>query len=682
MENAEVALVFHEIADLLEIHGGNPHRIRSFSRTARVIETLPERADVMLRFGTLAKVPGLGDGSVRRVKDILRTGTCDEHLKLRRELPDGLRDMLDVKGLGPRTIRILYSHLRIGTIAELEHAVRTGAVQKLPRMGQKTAEKILRGIEEWKTRIGKVPWVDARRSVQRLVAQLDGSPGVQRVMLAGSVRRGKAEIGDLDILVGSDDKLAVASRFITLPEVDEVLVHGEGRASVRLHNRQQVDLRVLDPECFGAGMHYFTGSKLHNIAIRARGLKLFDRKISDKGIFDRHTEVRLAPGSAEEEIFHAVGLPFIAPELRENTGEIEAAAEGRLPRLVTAEDLRGDLHMHTVASDGKGTVTEMVEAARRIGHAYIAITDHTQSLGIANGLDERRLSAQIRHVRDVEQQVGALHVLAGTEVDILPDGRLDLDHAVLHQLDWVVASIHLGLDMSGAQITDRYIAAMETGLVDCIGHPETRRLGHRKAVVLDLDRLLKAARRLDVAIEINGNPHRMDLSDVGARQAREAGVPLCIDTDAHAPGHLVHQEYGLVTARRGWIEPGDVLNTRSIDVIRSWRKDRLRKHGVAVSGWTPASMSDAAPAEDPSAEATFIASDHWLDDDAPPAPVPAPEEDLDALLAQPLDEAMRQRIDDYLRNGGDAPLEAALARRGGNAMQVAFNLLFSPPPPE
>ncbi len=696
MENSEIAAVFYEISDLLYIHGGNPHRIRAFSRTARVVENLPQPAEQMIRYGSLQKVPGIGSGSFRRIKDILRTGTCDEHLKLRRALPPGLRDMLDVKGLGPRTIRVIYQHLRIGTIDELEVAIRTGRVQKLPRIGQKTAMKLLKGIEDWRNRIGRVPWVDGKRWVDRLTAQLEDEPAVLKMMVGGSVRRGKATVGDLDILVGADDKLRVVSRFLTLPEIDEVLVQGTGRASVRLHNRQQCDLRVLDPETFGAGMHYFTGSKLHNIAIRSRGLKLYDRKISDKGIFVRDTEIRIAPGTDEEDIFAAVGLPFIAPELRENTGEIEAAAAGRLPRLVSADDLKGDLHMHTVASDGKGTVTDMAQAAQRMGHRYIAITDHTKHLGVANGLDERRLKAQVRHIRDVEQHEGALHILAGTEVDILPDGQLDLDHDVLRGLDWVIGSVHSAFDQSGDEMTDRYIAAMETGLVDCIGHPETRRLGHRKSVKLDFDRLFRAARKTGVAIEINGNPYRMDLSDTRARQARELGVKLCINTDAHSPRHLPYQEFGLITARRGWVESTDVLNAQGVQTLKDLRKDRLRTHGVSVGGWEP--DVDAAAVDAIANAQAFVSAEHWpAADDLPPAPDPTGDSDdassespdstgddedalsdeaLDAALNEPLSPELRQRIEDFLRNGGDAPLERALAKRGANAMQAGFQLVY------
>lgn len=678
MENADIAAVFYEIADLLHIQGGNPHRIRAFSRTARVVEGLPRQAKAMLERGELQRTPGLGDGSVRRIKDILRTGTCDEHRRLRRTLPAGLRDMLEIKGLGARSIRVIYQHLRIGTVDELEVAARSGAIARLPRMGQRTAERIVRGIERWRDRLGRVPWADADRWIRRLTGPLEQVDAVQRLMIGGSVRRGKATVGDLDILVGADDKLAVVSAFLTLPEVDEVLVNGEGRCSVRLHNRQQCDLRVLDPETFGAGMHYFTGSKLHNIAIRARGLKLYDRKISDKGIFDRHSGLRLAPGGEEAEIFAAVGLPFIAPELRENTGEIEAAAAGRLPRLVEATDLRGDLHMHTTASDGTGSVTEMAQVAIRLGHRYIAITDHTRSLAVANGLDERRLTAQVRHVRDTEQRLGALGILAGTEVDILADGSLDLDLEVLRRLDWVVASVHSAFDMTGDAMTDRYVRAMESGVVDCIGHPTTRRLDKRSGIPLDMERLLRVARRTGVALEVNGNPYRMDLPDREVRMAREERVLLAVDTDAHAPSHLSRQIYGLLTARRGWLEPGDVLNTRPLSELRERRADRLRRAGATVNRWTPDLVVDAGTLASPPAEV-----DHWTGGSADPSPeaaqpstAPADPAGGRVDLSGAVTPQLRDRLNRFLQNGGDPELEAALQARGPNAMQAAFNLLF------
>jgi DNA polymerase (family 10) len=676
--NAELAAVFAEMADLSQIAGGNPHRIRAFRRTARVLEDLPESAASLLGRGALHKVPGLGEGSVVRIKQILRTGTCDEHRRLRSQLPVGLRDLLEVKGIGASTARRLWQHLKIASLEQLEWACRTGQLEKVPRMGQRTAEKLMRSIAEHRLRVGRLPYADSRRMGERLVAQLADNPAVQQLQLTGSVRRGKATIGDLDMLVASDDGLAITSHFVTLPEVESVLVQGDGRASVRLSTRQQCDVRVVAPECWGAGLHYFTGSKLHNIAVRARGLKVAGLKISDKGIFVRDTDQRVAPGTAEADIFAAARLPFIPPELRENTGEIEAAEQGRLPRLVDSGDLRGDLHCHTLASDGRGTAEEMARAAAALGHDYLAITDHTQALSVARGLDERRLVAQRRHLAELEDHLGLLRLAAGTEVDILADGSLDLDVDVLRGMDWVVASIHSHLDQPGSEITDRLVAAIRTGVVDCIGHPTGRRLDKRAGAELDLERLLDEARRYGVAIEVNGNPYRMDLPDIDARRAAQLGVPLAVNTDAHAPAHLSRQEYGLVTARRAWLEPRHVLNCQPWQVLADRRRDRLRSGSVAVGG------IEAVPVDDFEEPARPLPSGHWPEqpvvgdggEDVEP-PVDDDDADLgDRLAARPLEPELRQRVDDWLRNGGDPALEEALGALGANPMQVAFGLLM------
>jgi len=678
-ENSEVARVFSEMADLLHIRGGDPHRIRSFRRTARILENLPERAAAMVRFGTLAKWPGIGPGSMRRIKQILNTGTCDDHRALRQQLPDGLRDLLQVKGIGASTIRIIWNNLKVGSLDELEYAARTGLLRTLPRMGDRTVNRILRGIEDYRNRLGKVPFMQARRTGLRLVDALRTSAPVHQIALGGSVRRGKAEIGDLDILVATDDFEEVAQRFLSLPEVEQVLLRGTGRCSIRLPNRQQVDLRILPIENWGAGLHYFTGSALHNIAIRARGLKLADLKISDKGIFRRDTTDCLDPGRTEEIIFAAVGLPWIPPEIRENTGEIEAGARGRLPTLVDRSDLRGDLHMHTVASDGSGTARDMVDAALELGHEYIAITDHTQSLTVANGLDERRLAEQQHHIQALEDRVGRIRIAAGVEVDILADGSLDIDTDLLRSLDWVIASVHSHLDMSGAEMTERLIRAMESGVVDCIGHPTNRRLGHRGPSELDIEKLLTTARRLGVALEVNGNPGRMDLQDTHCRQAREAGVPVAINTDAHSPHHLRYQEFGLLTARRGWIEPKDVLNCRPWEELADRRRARFRSRQWTV----PTPRARTTPPPQPSATASEGFTDHYPDPEAlDPIPATPIEEEPDLvgrLDEVPLDSALRERIQAFLRSGGDPRLAEALEARGENAMQEAFSLLMKTP---
>ncbi|MEZ4236482.1 MAG: DNA polymerase/3'-5' exonuclease PolX [Myxococcota bacterium] len=664
--------------------------MRAFRRAGRVIENLPTDVETAIRYGTFDKVPGIGPGTLHRTKQILRTGTCDDLRELRRRLPPGLRDLLDVKGIGASTARRLWQHLKVGSIADLDLALRTGAVSRLPRMGQRTAEKLMRALEEHRHRIGRVPYIEARRVGLRLLEGLQDHRDVQRVALAGSLRRGKATTRDLDVLVASEDPLRAAAAFVTLPDVQDVMIRGEGRCQVRLRNGQQSDLRVLPPENWGAGLHYFTGSQLHNIALRTRGLKVAGLKISDKGVFVRDTEIRVHPGTDEVDVFTAARLPFIEPELRENTGEIEAAVAGRLPRLVTARDLQGDLHMHTVASDGKGTAEEMVRAAAALGHRYVAITDHTKSLEIAHGLDEMRLLAQRRHLRELQERIGELTVAAGTEVDILPDGSLDLDLDVLRGQDWVVASVHAAFEMSGDQMTRRLIAAMETGVVDCIGHPTGRRLGQRGGAELDWEALLQAARRLGVAVEVNGNPYRMDLPDVGCRRAHEMGVTVAINTDAHAPRHLAYQEFGLVTARRGWIEARDVINTRPWEEIALRRRDRLRARGVAVGGATP------VPLPVPVEVAAPVGVEHWPEDAQTRSIVPEPELDpsevavaepaasepdteaLAAALRAPLDEALRERLDRWLRHGDDPPLEAALRTLGDNPMQTAFALLYAP----
>ncbi len=654
-----------EVADLLHVKGGDEYRVRAFRNTAVIVASLPEPAETLLRAGRLGAVPGLGEGSIHRIKQILDTGSCDDRDTLLRLLPAGLIELLNVRGIGAATARVLWSNLRIDSVDALQAAALDGRLARLPRMGPGNIHRLLLAIDEHKTlRVGKRPYVDARRIGQSLADALATVPGVRHVMVAGSVRRGKAMCGDLDILVAAEDRGAVAALFVTLPRVERVLLNGEGRVEVLLDDHQQVDLRVLPAASWGAGQHYFTGSALHNIALRTRALR-FGVKVSDDGLFVRDTTTRLATGVTEEEIFAAARLPWIPPELRENTGEIEAAAEGRLPRLVVVDDLKGDLHCHTRASDGRGTAREMVAAARELGHNYLAITDHSQSLEVANGLGERRLLAQQAHLRDVQTEVGdIIRVLAGTEVDILLDGSLDLDLGVLAGLDWVVASVHSHLDLPGDAMTDRLIAAMETGVVDCIGHPTNRRLGERKGSELDLQRLLTAAAKTGVMIEVNGNPHRMDLDDVSCRAAREASVPVVLNTDAHAPAHLAHREFGLQCARRGWLEAAHVANTGPWERLADQRRLRLRsrKRGQTV-GWEPAADVYVGAAT----------QQHWTDEDGANT---APNNDVDVgtlLDRSPLDDKLRQRLDDWLRNGGDPALEEALRARG-DPMAVAFRL--------
>jgi DNA polymerase (family X) len=728
LENSEIAALFGEMADLLQIQGGDRHRVSAFRRAARLIEGLPRPAEELLGRGELDKVRGIGPGTVHRVKQMLRTHTCEDLEALRRQVPPGLREMIKIKGIGATTARNIHNRLGVTSIEQLEHAAKVGGIESIPRMGAATANKILAGIEAYRKRRGKVALIEAQRVGRRLVEALTPLAQAERVALAGSVRRGKATIGDLDILVATADPLAVTARFQTLPDVEEVLLAGEGRCSVRLHNQQQADLRLLPRASFGAGLHYFTGSKAHNIALRQRANRM-GLKVSDKGVFVRPAEASqagpenggagevvgevLIDGCAEEEaVFHRLGLPWIPPELREGEGEIEAAERGRLPQLVVGEDLLGDLHMHTTDSDGRDGARAMAERGRELGHRYLAITDHSKSLRIANGLDEVRLAAQLERLRRLDAELDGIRVLSGIEVDILADGSLDLDPGLLAQLDWVVASVHQWTEQSPEEMTQRVIRAIESGVVDCIGHPSGRRPGKRDPYPMDLEAILAAARDLDVALECNGGPNRMDLGDIDCRRCRERGVAVVLNTDAHAASHLGRHEYALSMARRGWLERKHVLNAQPWEVLAERRTRRLRDHGERRWRAVPAlvqvpggrvEVDDPAVVDAPASEAEDLDVHAW----AEPAPEPEPAlepatdapasepratelddspdrpEDLAQLRAslgeRPVSEALRERLRAWLMSGAEDPtLEAALAGLGDNPLQLGFDLLSSP----
>jgi DNA polymerase (family 10) len=698
LENSEIAALFAEMADLLQIEGGDRHRVAAFRRAARIIEGLPRPAEELLGRGELDKVRGIGPGTIHRVKQMLRRHGCDDLDALRRKVGPGLREMLKIKGLGPTTVRNIHNRLGIDTIDALEYAAKVGAIESIPRMGTAMTHKILAGIEAYRRRRGKVALIEAQRVGQRIARALAELPEATRVELAGSVRRRKAAIGDLDLLVASTDPGPVAARFVTLPDVEEVLLRGDARCSVRLHNQQQADLRVLPPQSFGAGLHYFTGSKQHNIELRKRAGRM-GLKVSDKGVFTRDEEL-IDPCPDEADVFRYLGLPWIPPELRENQGEVEAAERGRLPSLVEAGDLLGDLHMHTTDSDGRGSLREMAERARELGHRYIAITDHSKALRIAWGLDEGRLAAQIARIRRLEGEFEGVRVLAGVEVDILEDGDLDLDPALLAQLDWVVASVHQWTNQDEDTMTRRVIRAIESGVVDCIGHPTGRRPGKRDPYPLDLEAVLAAARDCEVALECNGGPNRMDLADVDCRRCRERGVAVVVNTDAHAPGHLGRHEFGLAMARRGGLERRHVLNAQAWEVIAERRARRLRDHGEP--GWKVVPAVVQVPVgvevdEGEEAGALELEAHAWEDvelgededEGAGVQGVEAPagergasvdEAELEGLRAglraEVLDEGLRERVSYWLMSGVEDPaLVLVLEELGDNALQVGFGLL-------
>ncbi len=565
MENADVARTLGEIADLLELTGGNPFKVRAYRQAAQLVDVHPEPISEVWRQGRLEELPGIGSGIAGKIAELLETGSCREHDKLAAGVPPGVMEMLRVEGVGPKTAQAAWKALGIEDLDALEQACRGGRILEAPRMGEKRAHAILEAIARHRARAGRVPLHRALSWAEAMVARLRAVPGAVRVETAGSVRRRKETVGDLDLLVGAADAGPVMRAFAGLPEVASLLAEGPTKSSARLRGGIQADLRVVPPEAFGAALHYFTGSKSHNIALRTRAVRM-GLKLSEYGVFDRGG--RRLGGATEEEVFRAVGLPFIPPELREGAGEIEAAEKGKLPRLVEEKDLLGDLHVHSRASsDGRSTLEELAAEGRRLGRRYLAVTDHSRAR--PRGLDPERLAEHAAAVRELDRRWGGKpHLLAGIEVDILPDGRLDLPEADLRRLDVVVAAVHSHLADPAERMTARVERAIRSGVVHVLGHPRGRQVGSRDASAVDLDRVVAAAAEQGVALEVNAMPDRLDLTDRGCRLARAAGVPVVISSDAHEKGQLQNLRYGVWVARRGWLEREDVLNALPLPELR------------------------------------------------------------------------------------------------------------------
>jgi len=514
----------------------------------------------------LRTLPGVGESLAGKIHEILRTGTCRALEDLKTKVPPGLADLLGVPGLGPRKAKLLYDRLGITSLDELRRAAEEGRIRDLPGMGERTEQNILRGLRTLEAEAGRVLLKEAADLVAGLGRHLEGQKAIRRWEVAGSFRRRRETVGDLDVLVQAARRDRAAEAILGYPAVEDVLARGKEKVSVRLAGGLQVDFRFVRPEAMGAALMYFTGSKAHNIQMRrraqARGLKL-----NEYGLFRGRR--RLA-GRTEEEVFAALDLPWIPPELREDRGEIDAAERGLLPNLITRDDLRGDLHAHTDATDGTLDLEALVAEARRRGYAYIAVTDHSKAVAVAGGLDADALRRQADRIRELDAGLRGFWVLAGIEVDILKDGRLDLPEKVLAGLDWVVASVHSYFDLPEDRMTDRLLAAVRSGVVHCLGHPLARLIGRRDPIRVDIDRLLEACRETGVALEINSYPDRLDLPDVYCKRAKEAGCRFAISTDAHKPADLDLIEYGVAVARRGWLEKEDVLNTRSAADLRAW----------------------------------------------------------------------------------------------------------------
>jgi DNA polymerase (family 10) len=566
MENKSIADIFTEIADILDIQGENPFRVRSYRNAARTIADMGQSVQALVKAGEeLEEIPGIGKSLQQKIEEIVSTGRCRFLEELRAKVPAGLTELLKLEGLGPKKVKLLYDELGVDSVDRLEKAAQAGRLRDLAGMGVKTEEKVLKSVEQYRAGMGRFKLSVGFTYAQALLDYLKDVPGVKRLDPAGSFRRRRETIGDLDILAICSKGCKVMDRFVKYGDVAEVISKGETKSSVRLKCGLQVDVRVLDEESYGAALHYFTGSKAHNVAIRERA-KESGLKVSEYGVFRARDEKRLS-GAEEEDVFKAVGLPFIPPELREDRGEIQAAERKELPRLIDLTDIRGDLQMHTFATDGKNSIAEMAQKAKEMGYAYIAITDHSKAVRVAGGLDEKGLAKHLQQIEKVGGQISGLRILKGVEVDILADGSLDLRDDILKECDVVLGSVHSRFNMEEGEMTRRIIKAIHNPHVGILAHPTGRLILEREAYKVNLKEVFQAAIDHGVVLEINAYPDRLDLRDVDARMAKEMGAKLAISTDAHSTVQLELMKFGVFTARRGWVEAKDVINTLPLPAL-------------------------------------------------------------------------------------------------------------------
>jgi DNA polymerase (family 10) len=567
MRNLALAGILSEIADMLEIKEESIFRISAYRRAARALESLTEDIAEVAARDELTKIPGIGSSTAQKIREFLDRGTIAYYEELRASLPEGITRLMRVPEVGPKTALLLVERLGIKTIEDLERAARRGLVRTLPRMGERTEANILRGIEQVRRNAERLPLGQVLPHAKAIETALLALKEVKQVSLAGSLRRMRETIGDIDLLVTSSRPKRVMDVFATLPQVGRVLAKGPTKSSVVLEVGIQADVRVVDPKAFGAALQYFTGSKEHNVKLREKAVRR-GYKINEYGVFRVKDDRRIA-GTTEMEVYAALHLSWIPPEIREDQGEVELAEAGKLPRLIELRDIRGDLQMHTRWSDGSDSAEGMAKAARQMGYEYIAITDHSRSLKFAGGVTIEELRDHAKQVKRVADKVG-IAVLIGTECEILPDGSLDYPDEVLRDLDVVLAAVHSHFRMREAEMTRRIIRAMENPHVDIVAHPTGRLLGQRASYSVNVERLVEAARRTKTALEINAAPERLDLRDTQARMAKERGVRLAINTDAHTRDQLRYMEFGVGTARRGWVEPKDVINTLPLAELRAF----------------------------------------------------------------------------------------------------------------
>jgi DNA polymerase (family 10) len=571
MNNNQIASVFEDMADLLELKGENVFKIRAYQKAARSIEHLSVELEQLVKEDSnLREIPGVGEAIAKKITELVQTGKLRVYEELKAEFPRGITALLEVPGIGPKTAKLLSTELGISTVDELEQAILDGRVAKLSRMGDKTAENILRQIQATRHKEQRIPIGEAMPIVDQIIAGLKDVPGLKNLTPAGSLRRFRETIGDIDIMGTADNAEAVIKAFTSLPIVKEVLASGTTKASVVVSGGLQVDLRIIEHDAFGSLLQYFTGSKQHNINLREKtrrqGLSLSEYGITyiDTGELEKY--------ATEEAFYNRLGLKYIPPEIREGTDEIERAEKGKIPRLIELADIKGDLHVHTNWSDGSEDIKTMALAAKALGYEYMCISDHSVGRGIAHGLNIERLHQQIAEIKELNKKIGGIHIFAGIEVDIRADGTLDMPDEVLKELDIVTASVHSGMGETEKQMTRRVIKALENPNVDVLGHPTCRMLPGREPVAIDIEAIFQTAANTRTVLEINAMPSRLDLKDIHIYRARELGVKLVMNTDAHAPEHLGFMRFGIGVARRGWCEAKDILNTQPLAEIVKFLK--------------------------------------------------------------------------------------------------------------
>ena len=579
MDNKSIATVLYETADMLEIDGQDSFRIRSYRNAAQAIENSPDQiGDIISEPKKVLAIPGIGKGMLANLQELFKDGRLTVHAELLEKYHPSMLQLLKIQGLGPKTIALIWSAYKICDVEGVEKLAREGKIRILPRMGEKHEQKLLKAIEDYRRIAGRFLIDAAEAEASKLSEYLHKFSGFEKITPAGSLRRGRETVGDLDILVtgpgccSPEERAQAVSYIAKYPPLMNVIGQGDNKISFRLRTDMQVDVRLLPPESFGAAMQYFTGSKAHNVSLRQRALKM-GYTLNEYSLADLKTE-RPVAGKTEEELYAKLKLDYIAPELRENLGEIDAAENHKLPKLIEQSDLQGDVHMHTVETDGKNTIEEMAEAAKAHGYKYMAITDHSKNLAFANGLDDKRAVEHIQRIRAANEKINGIKIFAGIEVDILADGDLDLSNDVLAQMDIVIASVHSVFNQEPAKMTDRLLKAIENPNTSLIGHPTGRIQLRRDAYQFDMHAVLSAAAKHKVAMELNSYPDRLDLNDVNLRQAKQHGVRIVINTDAHHTSHMEKIRYGVLQARRAWLTKEDVLN-----ILPAEKFARAMKHG-------------------------------------------------------------------------------------------------------